>query len=96
MIRLECRHDVFHALGNARDRRDGERGSVLTNSPHHIARKVEGANRRENLDSEICEGLRQQVGDAGPRIFHDAHSKWNTSQALRIDTPNSEEVQSEE
>ena len=55
MIRLDCRHDVFHALGNARDRRDGE----LTNSPH-IA-----DNRRENLDSEICEGLRQQVGDAG-------------------------------
>ena len=38
--------------------------SFLTNSPH-IARKVEGSNRRENLDSEICEGLRQQVGDAG-------------------------------
>ena len=32
MIRLECRHDVFHALGNARDRRDGERVSFLTNS----------------------------------------------------------------
>ena len=63
MIRLECRHDVFHALGNARDRRDGERVSFLTNSPH-IARKVEGTNRRESLDSEICEGLRQQVGDA--------------------------------
>ena len=64
MIRLECRHDVFHALGNARDRRDGERVSFFTNSPH-IARKVEGTNRRENLDAEICEGLRQQVGDAG-------------------------------
>ena len=63
MIRLECRHDVFHALGNARDRRDGERVSFLTNSPH-IARKVEGTNRRENLDSEICERFRQQVGDA--------------------------------
>ena len=63
MIRLECRHDVFHALGNARDRRDGERVRFLTNSPH-VARKVEGTNRRENLDSEICEGLRQQVGDA--------------------------------
>ena len=37
--------------------------SFLTNSPH-IARKVEGSNRRENLDSEICEGLRQQIGDA--------------------------------
>ena len=48
MIRLECRHDVFHALGNARDRRNGERVSFFTNSPH-IARKVEGANRRENL-----------------------------------------------
>ena len=63
MIRLECRHDVLHALGNARDRRDGERVSFLTNSPH-IARKVEGTNCRENLDSEICEGLRQQIGDA--------------------------------
>ena len=40
MIRLECRHDVFHAHGNARDRREGERVSFLTNSPH-IARKVE-------------------------------------------------------
>ena len=37
--------------------------SFLTNSPH-IARKVEGTNRRENLDSEICEGFRQQIGDA--------------------------------
>ena len=64
MLRLECRHDVFHALGNARDRRDGERVSFLTNSPHNIARKVEGTNRRENLDSEIWEGLRQQVDDA--------------------------------
>ena len=64
MIRLECRHDVFHALGDARDRRDGERVSFLTNSPH-IARRVEGSKRREDLDSEICEGLRQQVDDAG-------------------------------
>ena len=63
VIRLECRHDVFHALGNARDRRDGERVSILTNNTH-IARKVEGTSRRENLDSEICEGLRQQIGDA--------------------------------
>ena len=62
-IRLECRHDVFRALGDARDRRDGERVSFLTNSPH-IARKVEGTNRLENLDPEICEGLRQQAGDA--------------------------------
>ena len=31
----------------------------------HIARKVEGSNRRENPDTEICEGLRQQVGDVG-------------------------------
>ena len=62
MIRLERRHDVFHALGDARDRRDGERVSFLTNSPH-IARRVEGSQRREDLDSDICEGLRQQVGD---------------------------------
>ena len=60
MIRLECRHDVFHALGRARDRRDGERVRFLTNSPHS-ARRVEGSKRREDLDSEICEGLRQQV-----------------------------------
>ena len=64
MILLECGKDVFHALSNSRDRRDGEQASFLTDSPH-IARKVEGADRRENLDSEICEGLRQQVGDAG-------------------------------
>ena len=64
IIRLECRHDFFHALGNARDRRDGGRVSFLTNSPH-IARRVEGSTHRENLDSEIGEGLRQQIGDAG-------------------------------
>ena len=51
-------------LGSARDRRDGERVSFLTNSLH-TARRVEGSGRRENLDSEICEGLRQQVGVAG-------------------------------
>ena len=38
--------------------------SFLTNSSH-IARRVEGSKTRENLDSEICEGLRQQVDDAG-------------------------------
>ena len=64
VIRLECRHDVFHALGDARDRRVGERVSFLTNIPQ-IARRVEGSKRRENLDSTICEGLRQQVGDVG-------------------------------
>ena len=52
VMRLECRHDVFH--GNARDRRDGEQVSFLTNSPH-FARKVVSTNRRENLDSEIRE-----------------------------------------
>ena len=95
MTRLECRHDVFHALGNARDRRDGERVSFLTNSPR-IARKVEGANRRENLDTEICEGLRQQVGDAGyvSSAMHIASE--TTIQAFRLDTPNTEEAQSEE
>ena len=44
MTRMECRHDVFHALGDVRDRRDGARVSVLTNSPH-IARRVEGSKR---------------------------------------------------
>ena len=63
MIRLVCKHDLFHAHGNARDRRDGERVTFLTNSPH-IAMEVEGTDRRRNLNSEICEGLRQQVGDA--------------------------------
>ena len=82
MIRLECTHDVFHALGDARDRRDGERVRFLTNSPL-FARRVGGSKRREDLDSETCEGLRQQVGDIG----HDAHGEWNTSQALRLDTP---------
>ena len=37
--------------------------SFLTNSPH-IVRRVKGSNSREDLDSEICEGLRQ-VGDVG-------------------------------
>ena len=64
MIRLECRHEVFHALGDARERRDGERVSFFTNISH-IARKVEGSKLREDLDSEIFEGLRQQVGDVG-------------------------------
>ena len=64
MVRSEYRHDVFQALGDARDRRDGERVSFLTNSPH-VARRVEGSKRREDLDSEICEGLRQKVGDVG-------------------------------
>ena len=41
------------AYPQKRDRRDGERVSFLT------------SNNRENLDSEICERLRQQVGDAG-------------------------------
>ena len=64
MIRLKCRHDVFHALGNARDRRDGGRVSFLRINPH-IARRVEGSKCREDLDSKVCEGLRQQVGDEG-------------------------------
>ena len=95
MIRVECRHDVFHALGIARDRRDGERVSFLTNRPQ-IARKVEGTNRRENLDSEICEGLRQQIGDTD----HASSTKHIASRTqvnpFRLDTPNSEEAQSEE
>ena len=37
MIRLECGHDVFHARGNARDRRDGERVSILA---HILPEKV--------------------------------------------------------
>ena len=73
MIRLECRHDVFHAHGDARVGRDGGRASFFTNSPHN----------------EIYEGLGQQVADKGPRVLHDAHSKWNTSQALRLDHPSS-------
>ena len=73
MIRLECRHDVFHALGNARDRRDGERVSFLTNRPR-IARKVESTNRHENLDSQLREGLWQQAVDAdhGSSTMHTA------------------------
>ena len=46
MIRFECRHGVFHAPGDARNRRDGGRVSFLTNSPH-IARRVEGSKRRQ-------------------------------------------------
>ena len=38
--------------------------SFLTNSPH-FARRVEESKRREDLDSKVCEGLRQQVGDEG-------------------------------
>ena len=64
MTRFECRHDVFIALGDARDRREGERVSFLTYSSY-IARRLEGSKRREDLDSDICEGHRQQVGDVG-------------------------------
>ena len=95
MISLECRHDVFHALGDARDRRDGERVSFVTNSPH-IARRVEGSKRREDLDSEICEGSSATCCRRGPHICHDAHGEWNTGQALRHDSPNTEEAQSKE
>ena len=38
--------------------------SFLTDSPH-ITRRMEGSKRREDPDSEVCDGLRQQVGDAG-------------------------------
>ena len=38
--------------------------SFFTNSPH-IGRRLEGSKRREDVDCEICEGLRQQVGDIG-------------------------------
>ena len=83
MIRLECRHDVFHALGDAGDRRDGERVSFLTNSPH-IARRVEGSKRREDLDSEICEGSSATCCRCGLHICHDAHGEWNTGQAFDL------------
>ena len=61
MIRLECRHDVVHARGDARGRWGGERASFLTKSPD-ICRRVDGS-IRENLDSEICGGRSQHVGD---------------------------------
>ena len=83
-ICLECRHDVFHALGDARDRRDGERVSIVTNSPH-IARRVEGSKR-----SSATSWRRR------PHICHDARGEWNTRQALRLDTPNTEEAQAKE
>ena len=69
MIRMECRHDVFHELGDARDRRDGV--NFFTNSPH-VARRVEGSKCRDDLDSEIWEDLRLQVGDVGhtPAMMH--------------------------
>ena len=88
LIRLECRHDVFYALGDARDRRDGERVSFFPNSPH-VARRVEGFERREDL------GFRDQRRTSAtswrhwPRILDDAHGEWNTSQALRLEPPSS-------
>ena len=65
--------------------------SELLHEQHTYCQKG-GSNRREN---EICEGLRQQVGDAGHasstmHIRHDALAEWNTSQALRLDPPNTE------
>ena len=95
MIRLECRHDVFHALGNARDRRDGGRVSFLTNSPH-IARRVEGSKSHENLDSEICEGLRQQVDDAGHTSAMMHMTSGTQVRPFDLTLPNTEEAQSEE
>ena len=59
-------HDVLHALGDARGKWDGERASFFTNSPR-IASRVEGPKRRENLDSEVCEGLRKQASDTDHR-----------------------------
>ena len=56
MIRVGCRYDVFHAVGDARGRWDGERARFFTNS-QHIAARMEGCKRRENRDVEICEGL---------------------------------------
>ena len=95
MIRLECSHDVFHALGNARDRRDGERVSFLTNSPH-IARKVEGSIRRENPGSDICKGLRQQFGDAGDASSTMYIARGTQVRPFDLTPPNTEEGQSEE
>ena len=61
MTRLECRHDVFRALADARDRREGEPVSFLTwgrtsELPHEqstFCRTDGGSKRREDLDSEI-------------------------------------------
>ena len=41
-----------------------ENDRASSRTAHFLTRKVERVNRRENLDSVICEGLRQQVGDA--------------------------------
>ena len=60
-----------------------EQASFLAHSPH-IARRFEGSKCRENLDSEICEGLRQQVGER------------STGQPRRLDSPNAEKAQSAE
>ena len=95
MIRLECRHDVFHALGDARDRRNGERVSFLTNSSH-VARRAQGSKRREDLDSEICEGLRQKVGDVGHTSATMHLTSGTQARPLDLTLPNTEEAQSEE
>ena len=95
LIRLECRHDVFHALVNERDRRDGERVSFLTNSSH-IAGKVEGSKLREDLDSEICEGLRQHVGEEGQTSALMHMASGTQVRPFDLTTPNTEEPQSEE
>ena len=46
----------------------GNEQAFLTTS-EHMASRVEGSKRRENLDSEICEGLRQQVSDVDHAVL---------------------------
>ena len=62
MVRLACRHDVTHALGDPRGRRYGDRASYLTDSPH-IARRVLRSQSREDLHSKVSEGLREPARD---------------------------------
>ena len=95
MMRLECRRDVFHAPGNARDRWDGGRVSFLTNSPH-IARK--GGRVQTSRESGLRD-LRESSTTSWrrkPDVRRDAFGEWNTDQPRRFESPDTEEAQSAE
>ena len=96
MIRLDCRHDVFHAPGDARDRRDGGRVSFFTNSPH-IARRVERIQTWRDSGLRDLRGSSTTSSRRGPHIHRDALAQWSTGQPRRLDPPpNIEEVESAE
>ena len=77
-------------LVSARDRRDGERAA------HILPDGWKDPNVEEDLDSEIRECLRQQVGDVGHTSAMMHVASGTQVRPLRLDLQNTEEAQSEE